>query len=80
MITFMLQISIRYFNNLKHCIRSNRGTNQLSCDVVQVNESSLEGKTREEAVLLLLALQEQVNILVQYRPQRKSPPHGLSPS
>ncbi len=34
----------------------------------QVNETDLRGKTREEAVLLLLSLQERVDMLVQYRP------------
>ena len=32
----------------------------------QVNDVDMRGKTREDAVLLLLSLHEQVNILVQY--------------
>ena len=34
---------------------------------VQVNDVDLRKKTREEAVLLLLSLREQVTLLVQYR-------------
>ena len=40
----------------------------LKCDAcfVQVNDVDMRGKTREDAVLLLLSLHEQVNILVQF--------------
>ncbi len=37
----------------------------------------MRGKTREEAVLLLLSLQEHVNMLVQYRPHGKSSQYEL---
>ena len=35
----------------------------------QVNNVSMQGKTREEAVLIMLGLHEQVNMMVQYRPE-----------
>jgi tight junction protein 1 len=35
--------------------------------ILKVNESDVKGMTREEAVLLLLGLQDQVDLIVQYR-------------
>ncbi len=39
----------------------------LTCVVIQVNGKEMEGVTREEAVLYLLGLQEQVDLLLQFR-------------
>ena len=39
---------------------------EMMVPCLQVNEEDIAGKTREEAVLLLLSLHEQVTILVQY--------------
>lgn len=44
----------------------------LHMTVIQVNQTDMRGKTREDAVLMLLSLQEHVDLLVQYRP------HGMS--
>ena len=35
--------------------------------ILKVNETDVKGMTREEAVLLLLGLQDQVDLIVQYR-------------
>ena len=35
---------------------------------LQVNQTEMRGKTREDAVLMLLSLQEHVELLVQYKP------------
>jgi tight junction protein 1 len=35
--------------------------------LVQVNDMDMKGVTREEAVLFLLSLQDQIDLIVQYR-------------
>lgn len=36
-------------------------------DFLQVNDMDMKGVTREEAVLFLLSLQDQIDLIVQYR-------------
>jgi tight junction protein 1 len=40
---------------------------QLNMCLNQVNDMDMKGVTREEAVLFLLSLQDQIDLIVQYR-------------